>query len=193
MQLEAGKSKLSIGVLAVQGSFAVHRPHIEALGCNYIAVRDKESLKLCDGIILPGGESSTMLKLLDHLNLKDELISYLNKKPSWGICAGAILLSRQVRSPEQDSLNILDIEIERNSYGSQLNSFEAEIENMTVSFIRAPRIIELGKDIISKHKLHENSTWIRNNKTMATTFHPELSLNFPSFFHKYFLDELISN
>ena len=133
------KEKIKIGVLALQGAFQLHQRHIEALEAHYVPVVEKEDFENIDGLILPGGESGTMLKLIEAVGIKEVLRQLLNTKPAWGICAGAILMAKEVRNPAQPSLGVLDIEIERNAYGRQLESSQEMINNYWVSYIRAPK------------------------------------------------------
>ncbi len=176
----------NIGVLALQGAFELHRPHIEALGCQYIPVEKPEDLKLIDGLILPGGESGVMLKLIEALNFKFQLEQFLLNKPAWGICAGAILLAKQVTNPSQFSFGAIDITIERNAYGRQLESSKKKIEGYDVSFIRAPKIVSVGKEVKVCFEMEGDPVWVENKKNMVTTFHPETNLNFPSPWHQRF-------
>lgn len=184
------KRKPIIGVLALQGAVEPHRPHIEAAGGEFRAVKTAVQLDECDAFILPGGESTTMLKLIDTFNLWDSLAENFAKKPVWGICAGAILMARKVTNPEQKSFALLPLTVERNGYGRQLDSHHAEINGYPVSFIRAPVFTDVGKDaeILAQHQ--GAPVWIKAGKYSASAFHPELTLDFPSPMHKKFVESL---
>ena len=174
-----------VGVLALQGAFSLHKPHLEALGAEYFEVTRPIDFGRIDALILPGGESSVMLKLLESLEMNQAFIAFLkSERPVWGICAGAILLSKRVRNPVQISFGLIDIEIQRNSYGRQLESFDSDIDGYTVSFIRAPRILSVGAHIEIRSTQDGSPTWIECDHFTLTTFHPELNLNFPSPWHE---------
>ena len=116
--------KIKIGVLALQGAFHLHKFHLESLGAEYVEITDNKALSDIDGLILPGGESGVMLKLIELAGMHDNLLNHLQNKPTWGICAGAILMAKTVIHPNQKSFGVIDIEIERNAYGSQISSIE---------------------------------------------------------------------
>ncbi|MEL6760032.1 MAG: pyridoxal 5'-phosphate synthase glutaminase subunit PdxT [Myxococcota bacterium] len=177
-------SATCIGVLALQGAFSSHRFHLEFLGVQMLEVRDAETLTHCDALILPGGESSTMLEHIDRARLVEPLATYCARRPVWGICAGAILLARSVRSPPQVSLGVLDIEVERNGYGRQLESFVETIHGFSVSFIRAPRIRRVGQAVQIRHRVAGVPVWVEHGDRMATSFHPELSRDRVSPWHR---------
>lgn len=178
-----------IGVLALQGAVQPHKPHIEAAGGEFRAVKTAEQFDAVDAFILPGGESTTMLKLIEAFGLWDSLKKNFIAKPVWGICAGSILLAQKVTDPEQKSFGILPITVQRNGYGSQLDSHHILIDGYVMSHIRAPIITDAGStEILAEHDGHP--VWIRSGKNMATTFHPELTLEFPSPVHKAFIDSL---
>jgi pyridoxal 5'-phosphate synthase pdxT subunit len=180
-------AKPIIGVLALQGAVQPHKPHIEAAGAEFRAVKTPEEFDAADAFILPGGESTTMLKLIDAFELWDSLQRNFEKKPVWGICAGSILLAEKVTDPQQRSFGILPIAVQRNAYGRQLDSHHASIGDYTVSFIRAPVITDPGTtEVLARHE--NNPVWVRMGKAMATTFHPELTLQHPSPMHKIFIN-----
>jgi len=183
-------SKPTIGVLALQGAVDLHRPHIQAAGAEFMAVKTPEQFAQVDAFILPGGESTTMLKLIDRFDLWDILAKEFSAKPVWGICAGAILMAENVKNPVQKSFNILPITVERNGYGRQLDSHDTHIDGYEVSFIRAPVIDDAGDcEIIASHQ--NKPAWVRKNHHMATAFHPEVNLNAPSPMHEYFIKHLV--
>src|SRR5262245_45497730 len=142
----------TIGVLALQGDFAAHRRMLERVGCSSVEVRNTSQLDQVAGLVIPGGESTTLLKLMAAGNFEPALRTFHSAgKPIFGTCAGLILLAREVTNPSQHSLGMLDVAVERNSYGRQIDSFEAQ-GSMTLMggerpvemvFIRAPRIVRV--------------------------------------------------
>ena len=142
----------TVGILALQGDFEAHAKAIEKAGGRAIEVRTREEMSRCDGLILPGGESSTMLKLLEYENLLDPLRAFGERKPIYGTCAGAILLAKEVTHPAQLSLGLMDIDVERNGYGRQIDSRIAKLDlngdgTFEAVFIRAPIIRRVGGDV----------------------------------------------
>jgi 5'-phosphate synthase pdxT subunit len=180
---------MKIGVLALQGDFDAHRRRLEELGAEVLLVKKPEQLREIDGLIIPGGESSTFLKLLGE-NGFEELKQFVRQKPTFGTCAGAILLASEVENPKQSGLGALDIRIRRNAYGRQLESSirEGRFEGMPIEmvFIRAPKIEEVGKGVSVLATEGTDPVVVRQGKTMAATFHPELSED--ARVHKAFLD-----
>lgn len=170
-----------IGVLAIQGDFDAHRRRLEQLGAQVRLVRKPAELEDLDGIVIPGGESSTMLKFLEHGGFFEKLRDFVLLKPAFGTCAGAILLAQDVENPAQKSLGALDIGIRRNAYGRQLDSHilmsdqNGHGKPFEMVFIRAPKISRVGKDVQVLAKSDNDPVWVRQGKTMAATFHPELS------------------
>lgn len=180
-------NKPVIGILALQGAVEPHKPHIIAAGGEFRAVKTPEQFNAADAFILPGGESTTMLKLIETFGLWDSLAENFAAKPVWGICAGAILMAETVERPKQKSFGLLPITVQRNAYGRQLDSHQAEIDGYPVSFIRAPVIADNGAaEILAEHK--EAPVWVRKGQYMATTFHPELTFDFPSPMHREFVN-----
>jgi len=154
---------MNIGILALQGAVEPHKEKLSRLGVTPIEVRRSDALLGIEGIILPGGESSTMLKLLKLNHLWGPLKEFAGMRPTWGVCAGAILLAKDVSAPKQESLEIIDIAIERNAYGRQLESFTDTItttehwpdrEPTEEVFIRSPRICKVGDSVttLATHK-----------------------------------------
>ena len=170
-----------IGVLAIQGDFDAHRRRLEQLGAQVRLVRKSDELEDLDGIVIPGGESSTMLKFLEHEGFFEKLRNFVRLKPAFGTCAGAILRAQDVENPAQKSLGALDIGIRRNAYGRQLDSHICTSDQnghgrpFEMVFIRAPKISRVGKDVQVLAKSDNDPVWVRQGKTMAATFHPELS------------------
>lgn len=176
-----------IGVLALQGAVMPHKAHIEAAGGEFRAVKTAADFAAVDGFILPGGESTTMLRLIDRFGLWDILSGEFAKKPVWGICAGCILIAQTVKNPAQKSFGLLPITVTRNGYGRQLDSHHETVNGYTVSFIRAPIIEEIGADVEVLATHRGQSVWVQKGNVMASTFHPELTLEYPSPMHQAFL------
>jgi 5'-phosphate synthase pdxT subunit len=173
-----------IGVLALQGAFALHRSHVEALGGEYYEVLKQQDFDSIDALILPGGESATMLKLLEASDLKKVLAEFSTEKPTWGICAGAILLARSVSNPQQESFSTIDVDIVRNSYGRQVDSKFEEFNGYRVAYIRAPRICRVGTEVRVLAQSGTDPTWVECRNVMLTTFHPETNSKAPSPWHQ---------
>jgi len=180
---------MTIGVLALQGDFDAHRKRLEELGANVVLVRKPEQLDEIDGLIIPGGESSTFLKLLGEAGFEN-LKQFVHAKPTFGTCAGAILLAHEVENPKQKGLGVLDIGIRRNAYGRQVDSsiregrFRGEPAEMV--FIRAPKIERVGAGVEVIATEGNDPVAVRQGKVMAATFHPELSAD--TRVHQAFLD-----
>jgi 5'-phosphate synthase pdxT subunit len=170
-----------IGVLAIQGDYAAHAEALQEAGAEPVEVRKPEQLDGLDGLILPGGESTTVLRFLDRLQFFDVLKDFCTSKPVFGTCAGAILLAREVRNPPQRSLGLLDAAVERNAYGRQIDSTILTAETslpggpLEMVFIRAPRIVETGAGVQVLALRDGHPVLVRQGNIMAATFHPELS------------------
>jgi 5'-phosphate synthase pdxT subunit len=169
---------MKIGVLALQGDFDAHRRRLQELGAEVVLVKNPEQLDEIDGLVLPGGESSTFLKLLGEAGFQ-KLKDFVLTKPSFGTCAGAILLAKEVENPAQSGLGAIDIAIRRNAYGRQIDS---SIRNglfrgsrIEMVFIRAPKIERLGPGVEVLATQGKDPVVVRQGKTMAATFHPELT------------------
>ena len=171
---------MRIGVLALQGDFDAHRRRLEELGAEVVLVRKPEQFDELDGLVIPGGESTTFLKLLNSECLR-KLNEFVHSKPTFGTCAGAIMLARQVENPHQPGLDALDITIRRNAYGRQIDSSIVEARSalgdapLEMVFIRAPRIERVGEGVEVLAKRDEDPVLVRKGSVMAATFHPELS------------------
>ncbi len=182
---------MHVGVLALQGCVDPHFQHINSLGALGVKVKTTSDLESVDRIILPGGESTTMLKLLHSTDLFSALIKFGQTKPIWGICAGAILLAKKVLDPEQESLELIDIQAKRNYYGSQLDSFESEISieplqsEMKAQFIRAPLLTLLGDNATPIGFDDQTPVLFKQNRILAGSFHVELASDLR--LHEYFL------
>jgi pyridoxal 5'-phosphate synthase pdxT subunit len=171
---------MNIGVLALQGDFDAHRRRLEKLGATVTLVRKAEDFDHIDGLVIPGGESTTFLKLLPNA-LLERLRDFVHSKPTFGTCAGAIMLAKHVTNPDQPGLNALDITIERNAYGRQIDSTILEAKTklgdapLEMVFIRAPRIQHVGEGVEVLAERDGYPVLVRKGSVMAATFHPELS------------------
>jgi len=187
---------MKIGILAVQGDFEAHSARLRELGADTVEVRTVADLDGCDGLILPGGESTTQLQFLQEEGLFDAIRDFSRKHAIFGTCAGAILLASQVKNPAQDSLKLLDMTILRNGYGRQLASdvffgpCTLSKEPLEMVFIRGPIIEKVGKGITILAKHEGKAVLVQNGHILAATFHPELTAD--STVHRYFL-KLASN
>ncbi len=175
-------------MLALQGAVDLHKPHIEACGAEYAAVKTAKDFGGVDALILPGGESTTMLKLIERFELWDALTEQFATKPVWGICAGSILMAEKVTNPEQKSFGVLPITIQRNGYGRQLESHHAQINDYEVSFIRAPLVTDSADNVEVLAEYDGAPVWLQKGSKIVSTFHPELTKDYPSPMHKHFID-----
>jgi 5'-phosphate synthase pdxT subunit len=184
---------MKIGVLALQGDFDAHRRRLEELGAEVVLVKKPEQLDEIAGLVIPGGESSTFLKLLGEDGFA-KLRDFVRTKPTFGTCAGAILLASEVENPKQAGLGALDIRVRRNAYGRQIDSSIREgrflNDSIEMVFIRAPKIERVGASVEVIATEGADPVLVRKGKTLAATFHPELSDD-PRI-HQYFLD-LVAN
>jgi|SRR5215813_4252260 len=174
--------QLMIGVLAIQGDFAAHIRALRRIGEDPVEIRSINDLTALDGLILPGGESTTMLKFIENESFSKSIIGFADAgKPIFGTCAGAILLAREVYNPTQPSLGLIDMVIERNGYGRQVDSFvgnteaASELGTFEAVFIRAPRIKAVGPDVEVLARLNGEPVLVRERNILAATFHPELT------------------
>lgn len=181
-----------IGVLALQGAFDVHAKRLTELGAEAHLVRKPEQLGALDGLVLPGGESSTFLWHLELAGFYEVLNAFVHSKPTFGTCAGTILLASEVLNPSQKSFAALDATVERNAYGRQ-NDSAIKHEDTTLPggpletvYIRAPRITRIGPDVETLASRDGSPTLVRQGHILAATFHPELSED--RRVHQYFLD-----
>jgi 5'-phosphate synthase pdxT subunit len=184
---------MKIGVLAIQGDFDAHARALRRIDADAIEVRRADDLNAVEGLILPGGESTTMLKLIEEEQLTQPITNFARAgNPIFGTCAGAILLAREVYNSGQASLALLDVAIERNSYGRQIDSFIAEAEmshddeTIEAVFIRAPRIRRVGSNVQVIARLDGEPVLVREQNILAATFHPELTEN--GRVHRLFVD-----
>jgi 5'-phosphate synthase pdxT subunit len=189
---------MRIGVLALQGDFEAHRKAVEKAGAEAVEIRKAEELDSIDGLIVPGGESTTMLKLLHAEKLWDKLAAFGRLKPIFGTCAGAILLATKVTSPEQESLGLVDLEVQRNAYGRQIDSRIVQLQGEPGSgledhpveavFIRAPVIQSAGPGSKVLLRYQGKPVLVEQGSHMVATFHPELTID-PTI-HRKFLEKV---
>lgn len=175
---------MKIGVLALQGDFAAHRRRLEELGAEVVLVKKPEQLDEIDGLVIPGGESGTFLKLLGAAGF-EKLKEFVRLKPTFGTCAGAILLASEVENPKQQGLGAIDMRIRRNAYGRQIDSsiregkllsdLDGSGSPLEMVFIRAPKIERVGKGVEIIATEGSDPVAVRQGRAMAATFHPELS------------------
>ena len=188
------QSPITIGVLALQGDYEAHRTVLDELGANTVLVRKPEQLAGLDGLVIPGGESSTFLKFLEREGFLSNLRDFVSTKPTFGTCAGAILLARNVENPPQESLGVLDVAIRRNAYGRQVDSTIIESETklggspLEMVFIRAPKITRTGDEVEVLALRDNDPVLVRQKNILAATFHPELSQD--RRVHQMFLDQV---
>ena len=189
-----------VGVLSLQGDFAAHGEALERAGAEPVFVREREQLNEIDGLIIPGGESTTMLKLLRYENLFDDLGQFGRRKPVFGTCAGAILMARDVTNPAQESLGLVDIAIERNAYGRQIDSRVVDLDpasdfqkrtspgKLEAVFIRAPIIRRIDEGVRVLAEYDGDPVLIEQGQYLVATFHPELTRD--ARVHSLFLSKL---
>jgi pyridoxal 5'-phosphate synthase pdxT subunit len=189
-----------VGILALQGDFEAHAKATERAGAEPVLVRTAEELKGIDGLVIPGGESTTMLKLLDFMELKEPLRQFAREKPIFGTCAGAILLAKEVQNPAQESFGVIDLTVERNAYGRQIDSRVATLHPETdfqkragagdveAVFIRAPIIRRAGPEVRILAQYEGDPVLVEQGRHLVATFHPELTQD--SRVHQLFLSKL---
>lgn len=182
---------MRVGVLALQGAFAEHVQMLERLGVQAVQVRMPAHLDGLSGLILPGGESTSMRRLAGLNGLDLALPEFGMRRPVWGVCAGLILLAGRVEG-EKPFLGLMDMAVARNAYGRQQESFVTDLDVDGLSdpypgvFIRAPRVVEAGPGVRVLARLDGSPVALRQERALATSFHPELTAN--TGFHRLFLD-----
>jgi len=189
-----------VGVLSLQGDFAAHGAALERAGAEPVYVRHAGELDAIDGLIIPGGESTTMLKLLRFEGWLEPLAAFGGSKPVFGTCAGVILMAGHVSNPEQDSLKLMDLDVERNAYGRQVDSRVVELEpdaefgqrtspgGLEAVFIRAPIIRRVGAGAKVLARYNGDPVLVEEGRHLAATFHPELTADVRV--HRLFLEKL---
>lgn len=190
----------TIGILALQGDFAAHEDAVTRAGALPVLVRETKQFGIIDGLIIPGGESTTMIKLLGYDGMMLALKKFTKEKPVFGTCAGAILLAKEVTPPPQESLGVVDMTVERNAYGRQNESRIADIEiedefrkrvgvnKLEAVFIRAPIIRRTGAGVKVLARYNGDPVLVEEGLHMAATFHPELTKDVSV--HKLFIAKL---
>lgn len=184
---------VTIGVLALQGAVREHIKSVEECGVQAIAIKRKEQLKEVDGLILPGGESTAMRRLIDKYDFMDALKEFAQAgKPMFGTCAGLILLAKNIVDYGEPHIGVMDVTVERNSFGRQVDSFEADLDIKDVAgcfpavFIRAPHIVEAGPEVEILAKHDDRIVAAREGQFLGCSFHPELTEN--HLFTAYFVE-----
>jgi 5'-phosphate synthase pdxT subunit len=192
--------KKKVGVLSLQGDFAAHGTAIERAGAEPVYVREREQLAQIEGLIIPGGESSTMLTLMRYEGLFEPIADFGRVKPVFGTCAGAILMAKDVTHPAQESFGLMDFDIERNAYGRQIDSRVVDLDpapefqnrtgpgKLQAVFIRAPIIRHLDPGVKVLAEYDGDPVLIEQGRHLVATFHPELTSD-PRV-HKLFLEKL---
>jgi 5'-phosphate synthase pdxT subunit len=191
---------MKVGVVSLQGDFERHAHAIKSLGLEAVYVREASQLAQVDGLILPGGESTTMLRLLESENMFGPLVEFAKEKPLLGTCAGCILMASQVTSPPQRSMGVMDISVERNAYGRQVHSSIRHLDpesaftersgpgQMEAVFIRAPLIRRVGKGVQVLITDGPDPVLVEQGPHLGATFHPELSDD--TRIHRLFVDKI---
>ena len=189
-----------VGVLSLQGDFAAHGAALERAGAEPVYVREREQLNQIDGLILPGGESTTMLKLMNYEGLFEPIVEFGHNKPMLGTCAGAILMAKDVSHPAQQSFALMDFGIERNAYGRQIDSRVVALDpapefqertapgTLEAVFIRAPIIRRVDPDVKVLAEYEGDPVLIEQGRHLVATFHPELTKDIRV--HQLFLEKL---
>lgn len=180
-----------VGILALQGCIEPHARHLAALGAEVRYVKVPADLTGLRGLVLPGGESTTMLKLAHQFDLWEPLRAAAASIPFWGICAGSILMARTVENPAQESLGVMELHVRRNAYGRQLDSFQQDVVLAgggveQAVFIRAPKFVSWGEGVRVAGTVNGEPSYLDDGRHMVTAFHPELAQS--PWFHKIFLE-----
>lgn len=189
----------TVGVFALQGDFAAHTQALVQSGAAVCEVRTAAQLEKVDALVIPGGESTTMLKLIELENLTGALGEFGKTKPIFGTCAGAILMARQVSHPTQFSFGLMDIDVQRNGYGRQLDSRVVELSGGDLSgslagltieavFIRAPIIRRVGASVSVLARYNGDPVLVEQGRHMVATFHPELGT--VNYIHRIFVERI---
>ena len=184
-----------VGILALQGNFNQHKKMFDLLGIDNIFIRYSTDIEKCDAIVIPGGESTAISKLIDRNNLRNVLKEYSKTNSLFGTCAGMILLSSTKKSNNLQPLAIMDFTVNRNAYGRQIESFSdnlqldfCEDQNFHAVFIRAPVVSKIGKDIKTLSTYKKQPVMITDGRHFATTFHPEIGTDIR--IHNYFMKQI---
>ena len=182
-----------IGILALQGDFFLHSKILKSMSINTTFVKTPIELDLCDALIIPGGESSVISKLIKKNYLYDKIINFSKSKSIFGTCAGMIMMAKNCNDKKIDTLNILDIWVDRNAWGRQIKSFNSELiikdTSFNAIFIRAPKVTMIGNSIQVLGKIDNEPVLISNGRHLAASFHPELTND--TTVHRMFIEKLI--
>jgi 5'-phosphate synthase pdxT subunit len=189
---------LTVGVLGLQGDFALHRESLKRIGVASKIVRRPEELEACGGLILPGGESTTFVKLLKKTGLFDSIRAFAKDRGVMGTCAGLITLATRLTNDSMETLGLIDMEVERNGYGRQVDSFVDKVRIPSFQdnpeyegvFIRAPRIHSMGEGTEALAYHNDEIVMARNDRILVTTFHPELTKD--GRVHRYFVETFLN-
>ena len=182
-----------IGVLALQGAFAKHLSMLESIGVHAVDVRKPEDLAACQGLIIPGGESTTIMRQLNFIHFVEPLKQFAKTKPLFGTCAGLILMSQEIIGDPMEPFKILNVSVERNAFGRQYESFSVNLETklsgakpelVPAVFIRAPRIRHCGAEVEILSALEGEPVFVKQGFHLGATFHPELTHS--DAIHRYF-------
>ena len=185
---------MQVGVLAVQGAFIEHIQALHACGINAKEVRAVDDLEKLEGLIMPGGESTAIRKLINWNNLKKKILeNAANGMKFFGTCAGAVLLAKEIVGENKKTFGLIDVSVDRNAYGRQLNSFEADLKIKGIGefhgvFIRAPVFSKIGESVSVLAEYDEKIVMVENENCLITSFHPELTED--TRVHKYFLNKV---
>lgn len=187
----------TIGVLALQGDFEMHQKALKRLNVHAPKIRTPEALEACDGLIIPGGESTTLVKLMKKFLLFESIQKFNRNRPVFGTCAGSIVLATKLSNYKMDILGLIDITVERNAYGRQVDSFFDTVQIPVFKnkpffegvFIRAPKIKAFGKHVICLGYHRKEVVMARNERVLVCTFHPELTQD--TRVHRYFVEEMV--
>ena len=183
-----------VGVLALQGDFACHQRSLSALGAEAVRVSLPADLEGLDALVIPGGESTTMLRLLEATGLRQPLEQFVRERPVLGTCAGLILLARESAGLPRSTLGVLDVTVERNAYGRQIDSFSDVLDAPVLGgamhgvFIRAPRIRRVGVGVEVIARRGEEPVGVRQGRVVGIAFHPELTQDLR--LHRWFLERV---
>ena len=187
---------VTVGVLALQGDFARHIDALKRLRISAHAIRWPEELEQCQGLILPGGESTTFVNLLEKTGLAETIVHFASAHPVMGTCAGLITLAATLVNQSMKTLGLIDLKVERNAYGRQIDSFMEPVdipvfENPVFEgvFIRAPKIRSMGAEVEALGFHHDDVVMARNERILVCTFHPELTRD--TRVHRYFIEDMV--
>lgn len=187
---------MRIGVLALQGDFERHQASLARLKVESIQIRTPRDLDECQGLIMPGGESTTLVKLLKESGLYPVIPGFAEDHPVFGTCAGLILMAREVTNISVESFGLLDVSVARNAYGRQIDSFidlmdiylNGKEDHFEGVFIRAPKIVKIGEGVNILGRHDKEIVFVENDHHLGSTFHPELSRS--TLIHKYFVEKV---